>query len=122
MTQSQCPATVAYRFRGTYRERIRKSKAHYREQNRPGLRERQRQYCRNPRRCQAITVAGLTNTSGERHSEQTLDRAIQKTRSSGFSRGRLWMRASACELLAEGQVLQGESTARCEDGVKQPDQ
>jgi hypothetical protein len=62
-------------------------------QGRPGLRERHRQYRWNPRRCQAITVAGFTNASGERHSDHTLETATQQARSTGWSRGRLCPRA-----------------------------
>ncbi len=39
------------------------------------------------------TVAGFTNTNGERQSFQTLDSAAQKARSSDFSRIRFWVRA-----------------------------
>ena len=48
---------------------------------RPGLPDFQRQYRRNPRRCQSITVAGFTKTSGDRQLCQTLDSATQKARS-----------------------------------------
>ena len=48
---------------------------------RPGLPDFQRQYRRNPRRCQSITVAGFTKTSGDRQLCPTLDSATQKARS-----------------------------------------
>ena len=45
---------------------------------RPGLRERQHQYRWKPRRCQAITVAGLTIIRAERQDAHALDRITQR--------------------------------------------
>jgi len=49
---------------------------------------------RNPLRCQAMTVSGLTMTSDERHSAQVWDSHAQRSRSVGFSFGRFTDRCS----------------------------
>src|SRR5260370_32038627 len=52
------------------------------------------QYNRNPFRCQAITVSGLTITKAERHPDHSRDSQTQKARSTSSSRSRrLWFDA-----------------------------
>jgi hypothetical protein len=52
----------------------------------------QRQYKRNPFRCQAITVSGLTMTSAERHCAHSRENMTQSNRSAVLSLGRLVVR------------------------------
>src|SRR6266446_1267467 len=60
---------------------------------------------RNPLRCQAIAVAGLTMSSAERQSPQTRERKTQNKRSAAVSFGRflaerlrtpIWCRRAMC--------------------------
>ena len=67
---------------------------------------------RNPLRCQAITVSGLTMASTERHSQQTRERKTQNRRSAGVSFGRLLSRAPKdTDLVPESYVLQLQRSA-----------
>src|SRR6516165_4739358 len=54
---------------------------------RPVRRERQRQYLRNPARCQRTTVSGVTRTRVFFHCDQTLLIPIQNSLSNGASIG-----------------------------------
>ena len=78
------------------------------------LRDLRRQNSRKPFRCQRITVSGLTITSADCHSSQSLDSPTQKTRSEGRSRA-LRGAAIRCQLLAESEVLEQKSLLRDEE-------
>jgi len=67
------------------------------------------QKSRNPLRCQAIAVAGLTMSSAERQSPQTRERKTQNRRSAAVSFSRF-----LAERLTESDVLQLQSSARAE--------
>ena len=45
------------------------------------------QHQRKPRRCQSMTVSGVTSTSADRHRDQNRERKTHKRRSADFSRG-----------------------------------
>jgi hypothetical protein len=51
-----------------------------------GWRLFQFQYSRNPRRCQAITVSGLTITRADRHSRQSCESQIHRNLSEAVRR------------------------------------
>ncbi len=53
----------------------------------PRDRDRQRQYRRNPARCQPTTVSGFTTISTSAQLAQTRRRVIQNRRSKGLKRG-----------------------------------
>src|ERR1700687_181459 len=63
-----------------------------------GPRDHQRQYNRNPARCQPTTVSGFTISSTSAQRDQTLRNAVQNNRSIGLSlgRGRLRFRTATC--------------------------
>jgi hypothetical protein len=63
-----------------------------------GPRDRQRQYNRNPARCQLTTVSGFTIRSTSAQRDQTLRNAVQNNRSIRLSlgRGRLRFRTATC--------------------------
>ena len=63
-----------------------------------GPRDRQRQYNRNPARCQLTTVSGFTIKSTSAQRDQTLRNAVQNNRSIRLSlgRGRLRFRTATC--------------------------
>jgi glycogen debranching enzyme len=63
-----------------------------------GPRDRQRQYNRNPARCQPITVSGFTISSTSAQRDHTLRNAVQNNRSIRLSLGRerLRFRTATC--------------------------
>ncbi|MCU1335809.1 MAG: hypothetical protein JWO19_1390 [Bryobacterales bacterium] len=63
-----------------------------------GPRDRERQYNRNPARCQLTTVSGFTISSTSAQRDQTLRNAVQNNRSIRLSlgRGRLRFRTATC--------------------------
>jgi hypothetical protein len=62
-----------------------------------------RQYSRNPLRCQQPTVSGWTMTRISFHPDQTCDRNTQKPRSAGVIRGRRPFLRERGELLTKGE-------------------
>jgi hypothetical protein len=73
-----------------------------------GLLERQAQKRRKATRCQRTTVPGLTTRRTSRQCDQARESVTQKNRSDHARRGRRRRRWRDGELLAQGQVLDGE--------------
>src|SRR6202035_5692124 len=69
---------------------------------------------RNPLRCQAIAVVGLTISSAERQSHQTRERKTQNRRSAAVSFGRFLAERllKNADLVPESDVLQLQRSAR----------
>lgn len=80
----------------------------------PRGRERHRQYQRQPARCQATTVSGLTTTSTSDHSGQRLRSVVQNKRSKQFQadRPRLRFRTAVCCRIAYTSARAGGDCRR----------
>ena len=85
-----------------------------------GRAESRAQYSRKRRRCQRRTVSGVTITSDCLQPVHTLASPTQKSRSVARSFGRADGSSVDGELLAQGEILEGELTVAADEEGEEP--